>query len=182
MPARGGNNCGGVAWWTRARVLEGLRRLHRETGEAPTARRRYQALVGPVDRGRVGALRRYPSACSVSRHFEGFAQAWKAAGISASSPTGVTLVEGVEGLGRAKLRQPGERFGRLVVVRLSGYRERAGARWALWLCRCDCGGERLVESGRIHQKRECEACGRARKLGNLKPFASGERPIPAAAA
>lgn len=66
-------------WWTRERVLEGLRRFHADTGLAPTATHEWhEATKGqPRDPTR----RRYPSFYGVLRWYETFRQAWAAAGI-----------------------------------------------------------------------------------------------------
>jgi len=55
-----------------------------------------------------------------------------------------------------------QRFGRLVVARQTGQRDRGGRH--LWLCRCDCGGTKLAASGDLragHTKScGCAPCGR----------------------
>lgn len=40
---------------------------------------------------------------------------------------------------RIHLHRPGERFGRLVVVRFAEMRRDGKVRAAVWWCRCDCG-------------------------------------------
>ncbi len=44
----------------------------------------------------------------------------------------------------------GRRFGKLVVVRDSGFRTKYGSA-ALWLCRCDCGNGRIVWGNRLRR-------------------------------
>lgn len=170
------------SWWTKERVLLGLQRFHQEMGDAPTGRMAYGRLVRASEGGRQGAHRRYPSEYAILRHWPSMGEAWRAAGIEVYG-------EREEGFGQRRRewvdaqtgqrwirpRQIGERHGRLVVVELAGYRERERDRVALWRCRCDCGGERLVEAGRLKWKRECERCARERMLGCIKPGAEAAR-------
>jgi hypothetical protein len=65
-------------WWTRARVLEALRRFHARTGTAPTSSEAWQAVTR---RGGTAPGRRYPSFPSVLSHFATFREAWRAAGV-----------------------------------------------------------------------------------------------------
>jgi hypothetical protein len=72
--------CGGLVkgWWSRERVLAGLRRFYREQGVAPTATDDYHAMVRTQAKG---PRRRYPSAQAVLSHFRTFRDAWEAVGI-----------------------------------------------------------------------------------------------------
>jgi hypothetical protein len=49
---------------------------------------------------------------------------------------------------------PGQRFGRLVIVELAGRRNGN----ALWKCRCDCGNEALVEGSDLRSG-NTKSCG-----------------------
>lgn len=68
-----------TTYWTRERVLAGMRRFHHETGQAPTATHDWQAAT----RGgaRSPHLRRYPSFYGVLRYFRTFREAWAAVGV-----------------------------------------------------------------------------------------------------
>ena len=70
-------------WWTRERVLAGLRRFHQEHGLAPTSTEEWHRLTGHrgARGGGSGTRRRYPSFSGVLRYFATFRQAWMAAGI-----------------------------------------------------------------------------------------------------
>jgi hypothetical protein len=57
----------------------------------------------------------------------------------------------------------GQRFGRLVVVARSGSNGRGGA---MWLCRCDCGQEKVVSSKCIRTG-ETSSCGCLQKDANV---------------
>lgn len=59
----------------------------------------------------------------------------------------------------------GKRFGKLVVVERRGTGKR---RAAVWLCKCDCGQERLLETGPLN-------AGRVRSCGCLKNEMSAKR-------
>lgn len=66
---------------------------------------------------------------------------------------------------------PGQRFGRLTIVKRAYVNDAfAGARW---LCRCDCGGETITRGGNLHsgKTRSCGCLQRevASKLGKTKP-------------
>ena len=68
-------------WWTKERVVEGLRRFHLDFGVAPTSTEEYQKrqqFTGPNPRG---AGNPYPSAHAVLKYFATFRQAWAAVGI-----------------------------------------------------------------------------------------------------
>ncbi len=66
------------SWWTRERVLVGLRRFYREQGCTPTATHEYHLVAGTQLRGHA---RRYPSFNAVLRYWPTFRQAWEAAGL-----------------------------------------------------------------------------------------------------
>ena len=70
-------------WWTRERVIAGLRRFYRDQGHAPTSTEDWHALTGRHGQhgGGPGSRRPYPSLYAVLRHFETFRQAWSAAGV-----------------------------------------------------------------------------------------------------
>lgn len=73
----------GRTWWTRERVLTGLRRFYHDHNTAPLSTEEWHRLTGRHGervRGHAGR-RRYPSLYAVLRHFETFRQAWAAAGI-----------------------------------------------------------------------------------------------------
>lgn len=53
----------------------------------------------------------------------------------------------------------GQRFGRLVVIKNSGYNPKLRAN--VWLCKCDCGN--LVKTTHNHLKRDTHSCGCLRK-------------------
>jgi HNH endonuclease len=68
----------GRTWWTRERVLAGLRRFYEATGQAPLASPAYRRLV----RSRARSSRRlYPSAYAILRHFPTLRAAWEMAGV-----------------------------------------------------------------------------------------------------
>lgn len=56
----------------------------------------------------------------------------------------------------------GQRFGRLLVVKRSGYHRTTGE--ALWVCRCDCGGEATFRSWVLRQGRATKCKGSAHFL------------------
>lgn len=162
-------------WWTRERVLLGLQRLRQDTGQSPTGRLAYRNLVRARDCGKWGANRRYPSEHAIMRHWPSLAQAWRAAGMEGYGRRELVSASEREGLRWIRPRQIGERHGRLVVVEFAGYRERERDRIALWRCVCDCGGERIVEAGRLKSKRECEACALGRMLSCIRAGAEAAR-------
>lgn len=145
-------------WWTRERLLTGLRRLHQETGQAPAGLPAYGQLVRLTDCGRREAQRRYPSQHAILRQWPSLVEAWRAAGIEVSRSR----------MEVRPARREGERHGRLVVLEFVGYRERKRDRVELWRCRCDCGGERIVEGSRLKWKRECERCARETLLTSTR--------------
>lgn len=70
-----------AAWWTRERVIEGLRRFYRDHGIAPTATEKYNELTKGTGRNRNGVGNPYPSFYGVLKHFGTFREAWTAAGV-----------------------------------------------------------------------------------------------------
>jgi hypothetical protein len=70
-------------WWTRDRVIAGLRRFHRDHDLAPTSTEEWHQITRLHGQrgGGHGGRRRYPSLYAVLRHFDTFRQAWAAAGI-----------------------------------------------------------------------------------------------------
>lgn len=81
---------------------------------------------------------------------------------------GVTLVRVVD--------RTGQRFGRLLVIERVANDKYGRARW---LCRCDCGGEKIVKSGNLRSG-VSSSCGcfrreRARKLA--KSMAGAKSPV-----
>lgn len=79
MPASGRRLMERRTWWTKARVLAGLRRFWRDTGCAPTATEEWQQLTEGGQRD--PARRPYPSSYGVLRWFSTFRAAWEAAGV-----------------------------------------------------------------------------------------------------
>lgn len=150
-------------WWTRARVLSGLRRLYLDTGEMPTGQHVYHRLQLRLDEGRKGSLRRYPPTRSVLRYWPSFAAAWREVGFGANTAfrpryealTGLLALLWGARLVRNRL---GERYGRLAVVGLVGFKPRGRKVRALWLCACDCGGVRVVDAGNLSSTRSCLTC------------------------
>ena len=70
-------------WWTRERVVVGLRRFYQDHQFAPTSTEEWHQITGRHGQrgGGHGGRRSYPSLYAVLRHFETFRQAWAAAGI-----------------------------------------------------------------------------------------------------
>lgn len=69
-------------WWTRDRVLAGLRRFYEDHGEVITSMEAWSTRLGT--RGGSNAnyrRRRYPSFYGVLRYFDSFRQAWEELGI-----------------------------------------------------------------------------------------------------
>lgn len=54
----------------------------------------------------------------------------------------------------------GQKFGRLTVIEQSGYTEKNqyGSRYAVWLCRCDCGNYCKMDTGTL-KRRGNHSCG-----------------------
>ncbi len=71
------------AWWTRERVVGGLRRFYEDRGIAPVSTEDWHRLTGKHGSrgGGPGTRRPYPSLYAVLLHFETFRQAWEAAGV-----------------------------------------------------------------------------------------------------
>jgi hypothetical protein len=144
-------------------VLTGLRRLYRDTGEMPTGYATYHSLQLQLDAGRKGARRRYPPTRSVLRYWPSFAAAWREAGFG-DDPAFRPRYEPLTGLQallwglRLVRNRLGERYGRLVAVGLVGFRRKGRKERSLWLCACDCGGVRVVDSGNLPSTRFCLAC------------------------
>ena len=68
-------------WWTRERVLEGLRRFFRDFGFAPTSIAAYQERQQFTGVSNTGVGNPYPSSYGVLKYFKTFRQAWSAVGI-----------------------------------------------------------------------------------------------------
>jgi hypothetical protein len=68
-------------WWTRERVLHGLRRFYDQTGEAPVTSIVWDQVASNRDRRRQTWRRRFPSSYGVLRYFPSFRAAWEAAGV-----------------------------------------------------------------------------------------------------
>lgn len=73
-------------WWTRERVILGLKRFYDDFGFCPTSSEKYaphQQFTGRDPLGRrshLGWHQRYPSFATVLLHFKSFREAWRAAG------------------------------------------------------------------------------------------------------
>lgn len=52
----------------------------------------------------------------------------------------------------------GERFGRLKVIKFSGYIEQSKRKYPQWLCKCDCGKEKIVSARNLLAK-NTSSCG-----------------------
>lgn len=155
------------SWWTRERVLQGLRRLYADTGRAPNCSGgSYLRLMRECgQQGLKGGRRRYPTDHAVLRYWPSFAAAWRELGIVPDGRLALTFAPDGSAAGRAGRHEVGERHGRLVVVEFAGYYywgKDGKERKARWLCRCDCGGERIVEAGNFKRKRECVRCAHRR--------------------
>lgn len=160
------------SWWTKARVLAGLRQLHADTGESPLSEAQYRELTSSSDHGLRGARRRYPAVGAVRRGWPSFAAAWREAGVEIKGKLLWSSPAGMEGVPWARLREEGERYGRLVIVEFAGYRQQQHARLTTWRCRCDCGRECIVAAGRFKSKRECRRCARAGSIARRKAEAA----------
>lgn len=68
-------------WWTRERVLVGLRRFHEKTGEAPVTSILWDHLSSDHGRRRQPWRHRFPSSYAVLRYFPTFRAAWEANGV-----------------------------------------------------------------------------------------------------
>lgn len=68
-------------WWTRERVIAGLRRFYRDFGFAPTSTEEYQERQQHTGPNQNGVGNPYPSSYGVLKYFGSFRQSWTAAGI-----------------------------------------------------------------------------------------------------
>jgi hypothetical protein len=68
-------------WWTRERVLGGLRRFHEHTGKAPVTSLLWDQLTSDRDRRRQAWRRPFPSSYAVLRYFPSFRAAWDATAV-----------------------------------------------------------------------------------------------------
>src|SRR5215207_3146410 len=68
-------------WWTRRRVLEGLRHFYRDFGCAPTSTEGYQGRQRFTGGSNAGVGNPYPSSYGVLKHFKSFREAWATAGV-----------------------------------------------------------------------------------------------------
>lgn len=166
------------SWWTRERVLSGLRRLHADTGHAPNCSGgSYLRLMRELGQsGLKGGRRRYPTDQAVLRYWPTLAHAWRELGITPDGkrvPTTWRAARG--GVGWAVRHEAGERHGRLTVIEFAGYRDYRSGRRGVWRCRCDCGGERLVEVGNFKVMRECVPCTRQSWLARRRAKAAAKR-------
>lgn len=70
-----------AAWWTRDRVVEGLRRFYRDHGTAPTSTEHYAEMTKGTGSDRTGVGNPYPSFYGVLKYFRTFREAWTAVGV-----------------------------------------------------------------------------------------------------
>jgi hypothetical protein len=68
-------------WWTRERVLDGLRRFYDQTVQAPVTSILWDQVASNRGRRRQTWRRRFPSSYGVLRYFPSFRTAWEAAGV-----------------------------------------------------------------------------------------------------
>jgi hypothetical protein len=68
-------------WWTRERVLHGLRRFYDQTGNAPVTSILWDQVASNRHRRRQSWRRCFPSSYGVLRYFPSFRAAWEAAGV-----------------------------------------------------------------------------------------------------
>lgn len=61
----------------------------------------------------------------------------------------------------------GQRFGRLLVIGLA--QEAVTTRESAWLCRCDCGGEKVTRTRNL-TRGKCASCGCVRRETNTRLF------------
>jgi hypothetical protein len=168
------------SWWTRERVLAGLRRLYADTGQAPNcAGPAYRRLMNECgQRGLKGGRRRYPTDTAVMRYWPTLAHAWREAGIAPDGRRVLTTEPEGSGVEWAGRHEAGERHGRLTVVEFAGYYywgKDGKERKALWLCRCDCGREDIVQAGSFKRKQECKHCAWTRGRARLRAQAESAR-------
>lgn len=67
-------------WWTRERVIVGLRLFYRDFGTAPLNTHDYHTVTKGSQHHK-GPRRRYPSFYAVLRYFKSFREAWTATGV-----------------------------------------------------------------------------------------------------
>ena len=73
------------------------------------------------------------------------------------------------------LQLEGMRFGKLIAVRRVGTVIHSGRGiHAQWLCKCDCGGEKLVTAGALRDKRGTKSCGCLRGGRRYQKYATKE--------
>lgn len=73
----------------------------------------------------------------------------------------------------SRLNKPGDRFGRLILVRECG-RERA----TIWLCKCDCGNNTRVDQRNLRSG-HAKSCGcLARELASIRKLRHGQAGTP----
>jgi hypothetical protein len=157
-------------WWTRERVRQGLLRFYDHTGLLPSSRHAYREVVSSLDLHKKGGRRAYPPPHIVLFHWRSFNEAWREIGVEDEARRAAAAQ--IEAWGLRLIRNRiGERHGKLEVVGLSGvkvceYARRGVVRTVLWRCLCDCGRERVVESGVLgsatRQVTSCVECALAR--------------------
>jgi hypothetical protein len=133
-------------WWTRGRVVDGLRRFYQDCGLAPTSTEEWRRLTGNRGGrgGGPGTRRPYPSPYAVLRYFDTFRQAWAAADIdvgrlleSWSELEDWYLREGIGLLSRAELARDLRRTPDAVHRRLYDLGLHAYQRWGWTLHRVE---------------------------------------------
>lgn len=67
-------------WWSKERVVEGLKRAYRDHKHAPTSASAWQVLTGGTGCTN-GVDSAYPSSYAILKHFRTFRQAWDVAGV-----------------------------------------------------------------------------------------------------
>ncbi len=70
-----------TVWWTKERVLDGLRRFYRDFKVAPTGMDQYHKLQRFTGTAQNGVGNPYPSFYGVLKYFSNFREAWRAAGV-----------------------------------------------------------------------------------------------------
>jgi len=68
-------------WWTKARVIEGMRRFYLDHKFAPTSPQEYHLLAKGTGKSYSGVGNPYPSFNGVLKYFSSFREAWTAVGI-----------------------------------------------------------------------------------------------------
>ena len=61
----------------------------------------------------------------------------------------------------------GQKFGRWTVMSYAGSAGKKGSKKRLWLCRCDCGNERVVQGHNL-KNGKTNSCGCLRKVLSLR--------------